>query len=233
MTAGGAAGIFSRKPTCPCQYVFQRTQAWNLIHLPKSQSWERSLPPGFHPHAATRQTTRTNVTARRPSLVKPEADHILVTGDIRLLARYAPDRHTREKKGGRAIDLQQPIANLQLRGTFTERFTPLPPGTDVDGMAMVFAETMLSTAANIVPRAKRSQGPAGWCASEQTKAERLAAWQEREAARELPRVDPSNSNLTTSLKAAGKRVKRVRIEGVQRSFEEFISQLELRTKDGD
>ena len=53
-----------------------------------------------------------------------------------------------------------------------ERFTPLPPGTNADGMATAPTEAMLSTAANIAPRAKRSQGPRGrWCASEETKVE--------------------------------------------------------------
>ena len=78
---------------------------------------------------------------------------------------------------------------------------------------------MLSTAANIAPRAKRSLGPKEWYASEETKAEMLEAWQEREAARELKRADPGNSNPRKSLKTAGKRLKRVRIEAVQRFFE--------------
>ena len=156
-----------------------------------------------------------NVTVRRPPLVEPESDHNLVPADIRVLERFVPIHRKREMNGRRAIELQQLMANTQLRRTFTERFTSLPPATDVDGMRMMFAEAMLSSAANIAPRAKRSQGPAGWCASEQTKAEKVVAWQEREAARELLRADPSNSNLRTPLKGAGKRLKPVRIEDVQ------------------
>ena len=136
-------------------------------------------------------------------------------------------------KGGRAIDLQQLMANPQLQRAFTERFTPLPPSMDVDGMAMVFTKAMLSTAANFAPGAKRSQEPAGWCASEETKTEMLAAWQERGAARELLSADPSNGNLRKPVKAAGKRLKRVRIEAVQRFLMEFDSQLGVRSKDGD
>ena len=64
-------------------------------------------------------------------------------------------------------------------------------------------------------------------------AELLAVWQEREAARELLRADPGSSNLRKNLKAAGKRLKSVRFEAVQRFFEEFISQVEVRIKDGD
>ena len=151
--------------------------------------------------------------------MKPEPDHNLVTADIRLLGRFSHNRRQREMKGRRAIDLQQLMANPQLRGAFIEKFTPLPLGTDVDGTATTFAEAMPSTAANIAPRAKRSLGPKGWCASEETKAEMLEAWQEREAARELKRADPGNSNPRKSLKTAGKRLKRVRIEAVQRFFE--------------
>ena len=61
----------------------------------------------------------------------------------------------------------------------------------------------------------------------------LAALQEREAARELLRTDPANSNLRRTLKAAGTRLKCVRFEVVQRFFEEFVSQLEVRIRDGD
>ena len=50
-------------------------------------------------------------------------------------------------------------------------------------MTMLFSEAMLSTAVNITSRAKRSQGPAAWCASEETKAEVLEAWQGRETAK--------------------------------------------------
>ena len=47
------------------------------------------------------------------------------------------------------------------------------------------------------------------------------------------RADPSNSNLRRALNEAGRRLKRARIEAVQRFFEEFVSQLEVRIKDGD
>ena len=90
-------------------------------------------------------------------------------------------------------------------------------------MATVFAEAMRSAAANIAPRAKHSQVQAGWCASEETKAEILAAWREGEAARELLRADPGDSNVRESPNAAGQRLERVRIEAVQRLFEEFVS----------
>ena len=76
------------------------------------------------------------------------------------------------------------MANKFCGEPLLERFTPLPPGTDVDGMARVFAESMLWTAANVTPRAKRSGVLAGWRVSEETKAEKLAAWRKREATRE-------------------------------------------------
>ena len=82
--------------------------------------------------------------------------------DIRLLGSFAPNRRKRETKERGAIDLQQHLmASLQLRRAFIERFTLLPPGTDVVEMATVFAEAILSTATNIAPRAKQ---PMSWTA---------------------------------------------------------------------
>ena len=81
-------------------------------------------------------------------------------------------------------------------------------------MAKAFTETMLSTAANIAPRAKRCQGPSGWRCSEETKAEMVAAWQEREAARDLLRADPAGGNFRRNLKAAVKRLRHVRVRAV-------------------
>ena len=98
-----------------------------------------------------------NVTVRRPPLVKPELDHSLsqqTSGSSDALPLTVAKR---EMMGRRAIDLQQLMANPRLRRRFTERFTPLPHGTNVDGMATVFAEAMLSTAAYIAPRTERSQ----------------------------------------------------------------------------
>ena len=100
-------------------------------------------------------------------------------------------------------------------------------------MVTAFTEAMLSTAADIAPRAKRCQGQRGWCSSEETKADTHTAWQEREAARELFRVDPGDSNLRRTLKAAGNAVKRVKFEAVRIFFEEVVSQLEARINDGD
>ena len=85
--------------------------------------------------------------------VKPDSEHNLVATGIRLLGRFAPYRLKRAMKGRRVIDLRQLMASPRLRRALTDRTTPLPPGTDGDGMAMVFAEAMLSTAAHIVPRA--------------------------------------------------------------------------------
>ena len=106
-----------------------------------------------------------NVTMRRPPVPKPESDHTLAAADIRLLGRFALTT-VRETKGRWVIYLQRLMASPQLRGVVIERFTPLPPGTDVDGMATAFTEAMLSTATNIIaPRARRCQGPRRWRSS--------------------------------------------------------------------
>ena len=71
---------------------------------------------------------------------------------------------------------------LNFGSGYREIHSPTP-NTDVDGMAKAITEPMLSTVANIAPRVERCQEPKGWCCSEDTKAEMLAAPQERKAAR--------------------------------------------------
>ena len=132
---------------------------------------------------------------RELQVAKPEPDHNLVAADMRLLGRFVPNRRKREAKGRRVIDLQHLMASPQLRGAPIERFTTLPPGTGVDGMVTTFTEAMIPTTANIAPSGNRCQGPRRWCSSQETKAEKLAVWQEREAATELLRADPGNNNL--------------------------------------
>lgn len=51
--------------------------------------------------------------------------------------------------------------------------------------------------------------------------------------RELLRTDTSKINFRAPLKAAGKSLKHVRTQAVQRFFEDFVSQLEERIKDGE
>ena len=229
-----SAGILSKTTTCALVNKFFRAPKLRISCPFQCLSRGRGLYR--LDFILTRKPHRPlvrNVTVRRPALVKPESDQALGTADIRLLGRFSPNRRKLEIKGRRANALQQPMTNPQLRRAFTGRFIPLPPGTDVDGMAVAFAEAMLSTAANIAPREKCSQGPAGWYASKEKKAEMLAAWQERETAREVLGADPNCSSLRKSLKSAGKRLNLVRIEAVQRFFETFVSQLEARIKEGD
>ena len=95
------AGILSRKPTCSRQYVFQCTQAWNLLHFLKSNYWKRSVPPGLYPHVANKRFVQ-HVTVRRPPVAKPESDDYLVAAGIRLLGHFAPNR--RKRNEGQADD---------------------------------------------------------------------------------------------------------------------------------
>ena len=97
---------------------------------------------------------------RRPPLAKPQSYHNLIATDIRLLGRLPPTA-ARETKGRGAIDPQYLMTSPQLREAFIESFTPLPPGTHAHGMATMFTEAMLSTAANIAPHAKAMPGTEG------------------------------------------------------------------------
>ena len=122
-----------------------------------------------------------------------------------------------------------------LNKGITSTLTPLPPGTTrcVDNEATTLAEALLSTAARLAPPVRRKQGPRGWCAPEEVKAESRTRWLEREDARTRLRANPSDRNLRKVLKTATKYLKRARGEGVQRFFEEYVSQLEGRIREGD
>ena len=127
---------------------------------------------------------------------------------------------------GRRADLNKEI---------TSTLTPLPPGTTrcVDDEATTLSEALLSTAARLAPPVGRKQGPRGWCAPEEVKAELHARWLEREDARTRLRANPSDRNLRKALKTATKQLKRARVESVRKFFEEYVRKLEGRIREGD
>ena len=75
--------------------------------------------------------------------------------------------------------------------------------------------------------------PRCWCATEETRAELKARWQDREDARKRVRSAPNDRGLRQALKATIKELKRTRAEAVQRLFEDYASQLEGRIREGD
>ena len=96
-------------------------------------------------------------------------------------------------------------------------FSPIP-GTNtgsVDGMTSALTKTLLSNAADILPRIRRKQVSRGWCATEETKAELDARWQDREDARKRLRSAPKGRGLRRALKATSKHLKRTRAEAVE------------------
>ena len=100
-------------------------------------------------------------------------------------------------------------------------------------MTSLLTETLLSNAADIAPPIRRKQVPRGWCATEETKAELNARWQDSEDARKRVRSAPSDRGLRRALKATTKQLKRTQAEAVQRFFEDYASQLEGRIREGD
>ena len=119
------------------------------------------------------------------------------------------------------------MADPQLRMNFQNAIaaklaSPIP-GTNagsVDDMSSLLTETLLSNAADIAPPIRRKQVPRGWCATEETKAELNARWQDREDARKRIRSAPNDRGLRRALKATTKQLKRTRAEAVQRLFED-------------
>ena len=100
-------------------------------------------------------------------------------------------------------------------------------------MTSVITEALLSNAADIAPPIRRKQVPRGCCATEETKAELNARWQDREDARKRVRSAPNDCGLRRALKATTKQLKRTRAEAVQRFLEDYVSQLEGRMREGD
>ena len=82
-------------------------------------------------------------------------------------------------------------------------------------------------------RIRRKQVPRGWYATEETKAELNARWQDREDARKRVRSAPNDRGLWRALKATTKQLNRTRAEAVQRFFKDYVSQLEGRIREGD
>ena len=181
-----------------------------------------------------------NVTVRTPPRKNAESDHNLVIASIRLLGRIAPNRPKIVVKSRRAIDLQRLMANPHLRMNLTNaiaaNLASPTPGTNagsVDDMTSLLTETILSNTADKAPPIGRKQVPRGWCATEETRAELNARWQDRENARKRVRFSPNDRGLWQALKATIKQLKRTRAEAVQRFFEDYVSQLEGRIREGE
>ena len=100
-------------------------------------------------------------------------------------------------------------------------------------MTSLLTETLLSNAADLAPSIRRRQVPRGWCATEETKAELYARWQDREDARKRVRSAPNGRGLRGALKAITKQLKRTRAEAAHMFFEDYVNQVEGRSREGD
>ena len=85
----------------------------------------------------------------------------------------------------------------------------------------------------MAPPIRRKQVSRGWFATEETRAELNARWQDREDARKRVRSAPNDRGLRRALKATTKQLKHKRAEAVQRFFEGYVSQLEGCIREGD
>ena len=190
----------------------------------------------------TRQVDRRlvrNVTVRTPPRENAESHHNLVMTKIRLLGCIAPNHPKRVFKNQRATDLPRLMADPHLRMNLRNAIAATLPSTtlgtiagSVDDMASLLTVTLLSNAADLAPPIRRKQIPRGWCATEAKKAELHARWQDREDARKPARSAINDRGLRQALKATTKQLKRTRAEAVQRFFEDYVSQLEGRIREG-
>ena len=132
--------------------------------------------------------------------------------------------------------MANPHLQMNLQNAIAVKLVSPTPRTNagsVDAMASLLTETLLSNAAGIAPSIRRKQVPRGWCATEATKAELNARWQDREDATKRVRSAPDDRGLRQVLKATTKQLKRTREEAVRRFFIDYVSQLKRRIREGD
>ena len=158
---------------------------------------------------------------------------------VRIPRRSAPNRRKTDstKKTPKLADLRRlmtdPNLRCQVSNAMVDALPPIPDGTCISNIATDMADTMLSTAAELIPRSKRPRGAQGWCAGPGVEAEMNAAWQQREDARRHLRAEPHNSNLQKVVKMAEKQLRKVRKAVVLSFLWEFVRKLETRTREGD
>ena len=100
------------------------------------------------------------------------------------------------------------MADTHLRMNFQNAIaaklaSPIP-GTNagsVDDMKSLPTETLPPNAADIAPPIRRKKLPRGWCATEETKADLNAQWQDRGDSMKRVRSAPNNRSLRRAWKA--------------------------------
>ena len=121
--------------------------------------------------------------------------------------------------------MTDPNLRCQVANAMVDALPPIPHGICISGIATDMADVMLSTAAELVLRSKRSRGAQGWCAGPGVEAEMDAAWKQREEARRRLRAEPYSSDL----RKAVKNLRKVRKAAVLNVFWDFVRKLETRT----
>ena len=118
---------------------------------------------------------------RRPPLEAPESDHNLVYAKGCIPRRSEPNRRKRDstKETPKLADLRRlmtdPNLRCQVANAMIDAIPPILDGTCIRDIATDMADVMLSTAAELVPRSKRSRGAQAWCAEPGVEAEMNAA----------------------------------------------------------
>ena len=116
------------------------------------------------------------------------------------------------------------------------RESPVPPTGEVDYMVNDFTEKVLKTATRLLPPPSRRTPTYGWCADENVRQEMDEAWETREKAwkawREVKGTDAERGRRKEFARA-GRVLKRLQQEGVQRFFDAHARCLEKRVREGD
>ena len=105
-----------------------------------------------------------------------------MSAEVRIPRRPAPNRSKRDstEETPKLADLRRLMTNPNLRCQLANAMVDALPrildGTCISDIAIDMADDMFSTAAELVPRSKRSRGAQGWCAGPGVETEMNAAW---------------------------------------------------------
>ncbi|CAN0428398.1 unnamed protein product, partial [Pylaiella littoralis] len=133
----------------------------------------------------------------------------------------------------RAIDRRAKLATgasfvQQLRENFRDRNSPIMEGATADESACALTTVVMSTVADVAPRAKGNRLSSGWCASEEVQRE----IHEAVSCKQLRRA-PKDPTFRSDLKASGEQLERLRASAVNEFLEGFGSQLDKKSRQGD
>ena len=171
-----------------------------------------------------------------------KSHHRLVSASIRLLGRNAPNRRRRPEEGHHGVPFDRKLLTSDQcwRATVAQEIvTKLPDSTftagipDVNSMAFTFADILLQTAADTLPRRPKRLSSRGFSESPRAQARLRQTWVVSERVREKLRARPQDPSLRKALKGTDKAFTRAKHAELQSFLREHTARTADLTRQGD